>query len=1370
MLSGKYKSLYDSLSSIIDEKRMFHDSMHTLAFGTDASFYRLIPKLVIKAKDENEVSSILKEAAKLDISVTFRAAGTSLSGQAITDSVLVIAGAHWKKHKVLDEGMIIRLQPGIIGSKANAILAKYGRKIGPDPASINSAQIGGIAANNASGMCCGTSENSYKTVESMKIVFQDGTMLDTGDEKSKEAFRNTHGKLLNSITELVESVNANEPLAQRIRDKFKMKNTTGYSLNALVDYSDPFDVIEHIMIGSEGTLGFIAEITYKTVVEHKFKASSLMVFPDIEKACNAVSALKSAPVAAVELIDRAGLLSVENQNGVPAYLKNLSEQASAILVETRASDQKVLAEQIGVILETIKDIPAEIPVTFTDIPTEFNALWQIRKGLFPSVGAIRKTGTTVIIEDVTFPVPKLAKATLDLQALFAKYGYHEAVIFGHALDGNLHFVFTQDFASEKEVERYKNFMSELVELVVDKYDGALKAEHGTGRNMAPFVEHEWGKEAYDLMKKIKQIFDPKYLLNPGVILNNDSEVHLKNLKPLPPASEKVDKCIECGFCEPSCVANELTLSPRQRVAVYREISRLKASGEQAHELAVLQNSFNYSGDETCATDGLCALSCPVKIDTGKLIKEIRHHKHTHKQNKVASWLADHMATITKMMRISLSFVNFAHTLLGTRLMTAISKGIHQLSGKKVPLWNQYMPSGAKKIVPVTVNPDNPKKVVYFPSCINRSMGKSKEQQGEKQLTVVMEQLIKKAGYEIIYPEKLNTLCCGMSYSSKGFKEQGLKKSNELEEALRVASEFGKYPVLCDMSPCLYTMKENMGERLKLYEPVEFIWDYLKDDLNFTPVNETVSVFAVCSMKKMGMETRLVDLAKLCAEKVIQPETNCCGFAGDRGFTKPELNDHGLHDLKIQLPDEVKHGYSTSRTCEIGLSKNSGISHKSIVYLVDQVTQPISNEKKVKKESKSVDSMKSRSALKITVISILLALASLVKGQENEEKTKLEISGFVSTEAVFDSRQVVSARDGDVILYPAPIVFDDNGVDINKKEEFNFFALHSRLRAKSSGTKLWGGELSSLVEFDFVGNANDKIGTVRLRHAIAKLDYKKVGIMMGEFWGPMFVLSCYPEVSSWGAAAPISTLVRNPQIRITGKFSDKFTGSLTALSQLDYKSPGPQGPSSIYIRQSAIPELDLHLEYGAPDKSLIGFVVGTKSIVPRLVNSDGNSVDESLRTYHAIAYTVLKTKSLIFKLQGIYAQNGNDLTMLGGYGVSNIDTIANSFEYTPVNTFSWWTEFITRFPKVNFALFAGMANNLGSSDPIADGGDLYVRGSNIDYVARISPRIILGNKTVKVMLEVIQTYAGYGTPDTKLNITNVENVGDTRVQLHVKYSF
>ncbi len=939
MLNGKYKTLYEKLERSIDRERMFHDPLFTLAFGTDASFYRLIPKLVIRAKDENEVSLILTESSKLGIPVTFRAAGTSLSGQAITDSVLLIAGSQWKKFSIMENGSEITLQPGLTGGYINSLLSPLGRKIGPDPASINAAMIGGIAANNASGMCCGTSQNSYKTVNGLKIIFADGTILNTKDNSSRKAFRESHSKLLNEIENLAISAKRNIILAEKIRKKYRMKNTTGYSLNALIDFTDAFDIIEHLMIGSEGTLGFISEISLKTVPEYPYKASALMLFPDIEKACNAVSLMKSSPVSAVEIIDRAGLRSVENEKGIPDFLKLLGDSVCALLVETVAANKADLDGNIDIIKNSIKAITVERPVIFTGIPAEYELLWKIRKGLFPSVGAMRRTGTTVIIEDVAFPVDALAAATLDLQQILKKLRYDEAVIFGHALEGNLHFVFTQDFSTKSEIDRYAVLMSEVSALVVNKYNGSLKAEHGTGRNMAPFVELEWGKDAYNLMAEIKRIFDPLNILNPGVILNSDNQVHLKNLKPIPPANEIIDKCTECGFCEPACVSAGLTLTPRQRIAVHREIVALEKSGHEPHRAAALAKSFDYPGNQTCATDGLCAISCPVKIDTGKLIKNLRTTKIGARGNS-GIWIANHMSFITSAARRSLNAVSFFHLVLGTSAMRVISESLRKVSGNRIPLWNPFMPKGAVAINSVNnvVSPEC-RKVVYFPSCINRSMGVSPDHREEKQLSEKMIELLRKAGYVPIYPENLNDLCCGMAFSSKGYTKAGTKKSEELEAALLKASNNGEYPVLCDMSPCLFTMKENMGPALKLYEPVQFIMEYLLPWLVITPVDETITVFPVCSMKKMELDEKLTELAKICAKNVIVPETNCCGFAGDRGFTYPELNKHGLNNLKDQLTEEVIHGYSTSRTCEIGLSQHSGISYKSIIYLVDRTSGP-----------------------------------------------------------------------------------------------------------------------------------------------------------------------------------------------------------------------------------------------------------------------------------------------------------------------------------------------------------------------------------------------------------------------------------------------
>ncbi|NMC37394.1 MAG: FAD-binding oxidoreductase [Bacteroidales bacterium] len=939
MLTGKYSDLYDKLVRQIDKARIYHDPLYTLAYGTDASFYRLIPKIVIKALDENEISFVLRECSDMDIPVTFRAAGTSLSGQSVTDSVLLVAAGHWKDYSINEDGSQIRLQPGLTGAVINFLLAPFGKKIGPDPASINSATIGGIIANNASGMSSGTGANAYNTIESLRLVFADGSVLDTGDEISRADFTKSHENLVKEIIDLSNSVKDNKQLADRIRHKYLLKNTTGYSLNALTDFSDPIQIIKHLIIGSEGTLAFISGITINTVAEHPFHASSLIIFPDIRKACTAVVLLKQGPVTAVELIDRAGLLAVSDKEGMPEFLKTLSPGASALLVETSSDSRAELGKHIEQIMNTIGNIPVELPVMFTDNPAEYAVYWDIRKGLFPSVGAMRRPGTTVIIEDVAFPVERLADATTDLQELLRRSGYNDAVIYGHALEGNLHFIFSQDFSRKEETERYRILMEEVVELVIDKYDGSLKAEHGTGRNVAPFVEKEWGKEAFSVMQRIKQIFDPKQILNPGVILNSDPEIHLKNLKPLPPANEIIDKCIECGFCEPSCVSAYLTLTPRQRISVFREISKLIKSGHEPHMASSLIRAYSYAGDYTCATDGLCATTCPVKIDTGKLIKDLRLEKIGDRQ-KVSGWLARNMDFVTSSARTALKIVSFIHMLTGTSVMKVVSGGMRKLSGNRIPFWNPYMPNGAKKIRKnEIVQGGGTRKAVYFPSCINRSMGTSRDQSEEVQLTQKMKELLRKGGYEIIYPDNLDNLCCGMAFLSKGYRKDGEMKSAELEAALIKASNNGEYPVLCDMSPCLFTMKDNFKSGLKMYEPVEFITKFLLPHLEITPINETITVFPVCSMKKMGLDGMLTDLARRCASEVITPDTNCCGFAGDRGFTYPELNRHGLRNLRSQIPENVRRGYSTSRTCEIGLSLHSGISFKSIIYLVDRVSKP-----------------------------------------------------------------------------------------------------------------------------------------------------------------------------------------------------------------------------------------------------------------------------------------------------------------------------------------------------------------------------------------------------------------------------------------------
>ena len=1006
------------LRQFIPSERIYTDELRTLGWGTDASFYRQIPKVVIRSDGEEEISKIVKACKKYNLPFTFRAAGTSLSGQSCTDSVLIVAGKHWEKWSLtpnpspMGEGnsdengeLFIKLQPGIVGSRVNEILKPYGRVFPPDPASIGSAMVGGIVINNASGMNCGVHANSDRMMISARIILTDGTVLDTGSEKSREAFRKSHPEFLAKIEALRDKVRADKELSERISKKYSIKNVTGLNLRPLIAYDDPFDIIAHSMVGSEGTLAFLSEVTMKTLHDYKFKASAMVYFLTMKESCEAVVAMKKLKagdddlkmsaenlmVKSAEMLDYKSLSSVDD----PVYLQYQKDvdagkidgvqpgdyhNLTAILTETKGITHEQLLEKIAKIKECLGQFRLYIPAEFTEDPAVYGKYWAIRSGIFPSVGGTRPVGTSCLIEDVAFPIESLPEATVKLQKLIADHGYDDACIYGHAFEGNYHFILNQSFADEHEVARYAEMMRDVAKLVVEQYDGSLKAEHGTGRNMAPFVKYEWGEKAFDAMKELKAIFDPEGLLNQGVIFNDDPDCFIKCLKPLPvldydfdsvpdggkylmdpslsTAKETVEqvkranKCIECGFCEVNCMSCGLTLSSRMRIAVQREIRHLTATGENPERLATLKKQYKYYGDQTCATDGLCSTSCPMKINTGELTHLIRQLDMNNNPTgyKIGEFAANHMAGIKSGLRVVLDVAHLGHVTLGSTLMTNICRGMNKMG---LPLWTTAMPKKKRQPKPsdltqfiiersLTHNP-SPKgegrlKVVYFPSCINQTMGQSKNGGKKHDLVDEIIQLMTKAGYEVIFPEGMEKMCCGQIWESKGMLDIADRKSAELEAALWKASEEGKYPVLCAQSPCLHRMKKVM-HKMKLYEPAEFIMTYLVDRLDFHPVDRHIALHLTCSTRQMGVDKDMIALAKLCSKNVFLPEgVGCCGFAGDRGFTFPELNKYGLRKLRPQIEkNHIEVGYSNSRTCEIGLESNTGIPYMSIVYLVNECT-------------------------------------------------------------------------------------------------------------------------------------------------------------------------------------------------------------------------------------------------------------------------------------------------------------------------------------------------------------------------------------------------------------------------------------------------
>lgn len=1002
-MENKHSQFLSAVRAFVPKTAVYTDGLRRFAWGTDAGFYRLVPKIVIRSSNEKEVSRILRAASKYDVPVTFRAAGTSLSGQSISDSVLVVAGKNWERYKVSEDGERITLEPGIIGSRVNAILKPYGRKFGPDPASIGSCMVGGIVMNNASGMSCGTHANSDRELESVRMVFADGSVLDTGDEASREAFRAGHPDFIKGIEDLRDEILADKELSDRIRYKYSIKNVTGLNIFPFVRFQDPFDIMAHLLVGSEGTLAFMSQVTMKTLPLPAKEASAMVYFGTIREAAEAVVALRKdidpAALDAAELLDKRSLASVDD----PMLKDYPDKDLTALLLRVTGAGQEDLEANVNRLTDVLRGFSAlkgadGDAFIFSSDPAVAGKYWAIRSGIFPSVGGMRREGTTCLIEDIAFHIEDLPDATEDLSALLDRHGYDDSCIYGHALEGNFHFIINQSFDSEAEVRRYEAMIRDVAEMVVGKYDGSLKAEHGTGRNMAPFVKYDWGEKAFGVMRRVKELFDPHGLLNPGVIFNDDPECFLKNFKALPVLKpwaddskavepelaeiyKKLNKCIECGFCEVNCLSCGFTLSSRTRIATQREITSLRElpdpTASEQTRLRTLEKEYSYTGEQTCAGDGLCSTSCPMGINVADLTHQLRRVNMPEGSFGHGFWnfVAGHYAGVKSGLRGALRMATAGETVLGDLAMSGLCRWLH--NAIRIPLWTPATPKaynipkslralvssaavghdGASTVYAATEparlgslskRPDSQTseavtgmptvcKVVYFPSCINQMMGLPKHHHAvDKPLVEEMVSLLGKAGYEVIFPENMSSLCCGTIWESKGMPEIADRKTAELEEALWQASEQGRYPVLCDQSPCLHRMKHKI-KKMRLYEPAEFILGFLADRLDFHQTDTPVAIHLTCSMRLMHKTGKMLELARMCSTDVVVPEgVGCCGFAGDKGMTHPELNKYALRKLKDQVKG-IPVGYSNSRTCEIGLATNSGIPYVSIAYLVNRCT-------------------------------------------------------------------------------------------------------------------------------------------------------------------------------------------------------------------------------------------------------------------------------------------------------------------------------------------------------------------------------------------------------------------------------------------------
>ncbi|MGB4628572.1 MAG: FAD-binding and (Fe-S)-binding domain-containing protein [Propionicimonas sp.] len=901
------------------------------ALAHDASHFLLLPTAIVAPRTADEVARLLRATAGAGIGLTIRSGGTSLSGQCGTDQVLADVRRYFTDVEVLDAGARVRVGPGITVKKLNAHLAPYGRKFGPDPASEAACTIGGVVANNSSGMACGTVENSYRTLESIVAVLPSGTIIDTGAPDADEKLRALEPALYEGLLRLRQRVISNPASVATIAQQFSMKNTMGYGINSLVDYATPAEILTHLIVGSEGTLAFVASATFRTIPLRTFANSALLVFDDLYAANRALPELVATGAATLELMDATSLRVGQAFPDSPAMIKALSvHQQAALLLEYQATSRAELDALSAGARPTLDGLPVG-PVVLSEDATVRAELWKLRKGLYTSVAGARKSGTTALLEDVVVPVASLADTCAELAVLFDEYAYADSVIFGHAKDGNIHFMLTDRFESDEQMKRYVDFTEAMVELVLAN-KGSLKAEHGTGRVMAPFVRRQYGDELYDVMCQVKALFDPTGLLNPGVIITDDAEAHLKHIK-LPPSIEaEVDRCVECGYCEPVCPSRNLTLTPRQRIAIRREIRTAELAGDTA--LAErLEDAYEYDGVHTCAVDGMCGTACPVLINTGLLVKKLRREMVPKPAAAVWTTASKHWKATTAIASTAMTVVDALPDVLDPVIIGANKVARSIMSEDTIPLLSSELPGGGKPRR--RPRPSGEVSAVYLPACVNVMFGPL-EGPG---VQVHFEELCAKAGITLLVPPEIESMCCGTPWSSKGIPSGYEAMKAKVLPVIRKATDNGRLPVVCDASSCTEGFKHMIETdpdlHVEVIDSVAFVARHILPTLGEYKKLDSVTIHATCSSTIMGLNPDLVTVAGAVAEQVNVPlDTGCCAFAGDRGMLHPELTYAATRPeaAEVERLDATAHA-SCNRTCELGMTRATGKPYRHVVELL-----------------------------------------------------------------------------------------------------------------------------------------------------------------------------------------------------------------------------------------------------------------------------------------------------------------------------------------------------------------------------------------------------------------------------------------------------
>jgi FAD/FMN-containing dehydrogenase/Fe-S oxidoreductase len=887
----------------LDGEADFGDATRTL-YATDASIYRVEPAGVVWPRSTADVRRTLAFAREHGTSVVARGAGSSLTGNAVGEGIVLDCSRHFDDVLSVDPAAkTVTVQPGVVLDELNAELESHGLYFPPDPSTSSTCTIGGMVANDAAGAHSvrhGTTRDNVRRVE---CVLPDGSVADfrrrAGDELAAELDRTDRiGELYRTVvdiaTEHAVEIDARYPDVDR--------NSSGYDLQESAASDGSWADLSKLVVGSEGTLGVVTEVTLELTEIPESSAAALVFYDDVRTAADAVTEALSADPSAVELVDDAVLGHARDAWGIDlvpddAGASLLVEVECATSERERRLDEVVAASRIEGVVGVERALSEADP----------DRLWKVRKASNPLLN--RRPGdeqAISFIEDAAIPPERLPEYLDRVADVLAAHDL-DASVFGHAGQGVLHVKPFLNLKDEGDRERLESVSERVHDIVLD-VGGAVSGEHGDGRLRSAYIPEMYGETLYDAFKRVKRTVDPDDVCNPANVVPDsegdlaapqdalrydgydpesvDTALSFEDEHGFGSLVEQCNGCSKCRtddggvMCPSYRATGEEVTSTRGRANALRD-----AIDGELGEDALTSDWFQEDVLDRCLSCKACETECPTGVDMAKLKTEAKHQKHQEEGVPLRSRLFGNVRTLNRVGSALAPVANGLASLDPARVLAEKTLGIDR---------RRELPEFASESLLAWVEDHDPAAtagergaVVLYPDCYTTynhpAVGRA---------TV---QLLEALGYAVEIPD-MN--CCGRPALSQGMVESARSDAAANVDALDAEKgdiRGGEVPILSLEPSCTSAIEEYddlVDDPGDLPDAADTVAGFLFEavtagdlslDTDAGTVDRTIAYHGHCHATARGRDHAPVGLLRQAGYEVTPVDATCCGMAGAFGY-------------------------------------------------------------------------------------------------------------------------------------------------------------------------------------------------------------------------------------------------------------------------------------------------------------------------------------------------------------------------------------------------------------------------------------------------------------------------------------------------------